>query len=358
MIKLAPLTEEDKDGLTDEEIEAFEAEETEEEEGDDSEVNDDTGTKDGGNDNPDDSGNDSGADDGEPGEDDKPDESGETDEDDKPGDETDEHDTEGVEKDDAEESEAGDQEAEEGTGEEIRYPTLDPNAVSVMSDDDIKKLDSDLIGKIGEYDKEMKALKADYDNGDIDTTQYMEKYNDIRDKIRDARDDVRAQKAKNEDAIARKTEIINSNWKSAQEAFFSRHKEFSKKGILNTALVTKVNALLETTESQEMTDMEILQRCHKEVVDDMKAQGLTLPGEKSKKSGKKSDKADKVKKAKAEAAKKKGVDLSEVPVETDIAAANWMDRLDILAKKDPEKFEDAIEELSEDKYRAYMKRHR
>lgn len=345
-------TTEEYDDLTEEEIAALQDDDAGEQEEDDASDKDDGAQADDKKEE---------AEDGKT-EDDKKD-AGETEQDDKSDTDTEEADTKRV----AEEDDSGGQEDSAGddTEEEIEDQEIDfvpTKAVApVMADTELKALDDDLKAKISGFNEELKALKDKFGEGEMSTDDYVDKRDEIKDKIADAKQDVRDKKRDNDANVRMNKATLEANWQGAQAAFFRANKAF-KSGIVRTLFATKVNTLLNDPKSNNMSDIEVLQACRKEVVSDFKKSGAVIPGVTD--TGKKADgkdstrdkKAQALKAAKKAKAKDNGRNLSDVSVDDNIDTGSWMDRLDELMEKDGERFEEEIDKLTPAQREKYLAR--
>jgi len=234
----------------------------------------------------------------------------------------------------------GDPGTDEGAGSDKSDAGAAENVAPVNSP--LFKLDAGADGKTLEgIAEELETLDEKFEQGDI----ALKDYNAQRDALNQAKFRLEMYKDMNEQ-VANQT--VENNWKAAQQEFFAENKEYRENPVLNAAYAHVVNGLLATEEGKKLTDRQLLTKA-KETVEE----SLGIVREKGK------DKGD-AGKAALEAAKRKeaekGRDNASLSKMLLAESQEIGDRFDALDKLNGEDFENAIAALSESERKAYARR--
>jgi len=331
----AEVSDADKEGLADEELEALNI---------DLEDEDD----DGGGTNDDDDG-------GGGGDDDKGKGDNKDDDDDAGGDDDDDKTKSGKKEEDASDSDddAGDDDASSGAEDVVTKPLKVPALqLAGVSSEDLKKAQESLDSAKKAYEE----ARQKFEDGDIDFIEYEQ----IKDEYNEAKWAIRELKLKAESAQEINVSSRQAAWEASQELFYDQNRDFATNPVLNKLFVREVNDLIQDPETAKLSDMELLLKAKKIVEEDLGiATGNGKSGGKSTDaSGKSGDdlrrKAARAKSKKDMDAAAKNKDLTGVPAADagdDDDEFAWLDRLQ------GEEYERAIEQLTPEQRAKYEDRY-
>lgn len=237
----------------------------------------------------------------------------------------------------------------------------EPGKAATVDDDDIDSGNAPIIPQLHaepvvDFDKKMSALNDElnalakkFGDGDIS----FEELQVEQTKVHDARADLRAQMRESEmvNRINQSTE--QGVWKREQDDFFEDHAEYRKNPILMGALNTAVVSIANAPENANRTGTWILNKAHKEVAKIMAPQSATPEG--GEKPGGKQQEGKDVGKQPTRKADLKSVPrtLAGAPAaDQDVPGKGEFDDLDSLTGLD---YENALARLTPEQQSKYLR---